>query len=259
MNKETLKKDLKEVIKKHHLNVNNIEIQEINTSENFYNTNSHIFDNEEYWFEKIEVDYMQWFLSDYDKTDINLDFIIGEENLIHSAVLDTIDNYKDCKDLISEVETMTLEQIKKEVNDDEIFNEILDNIMEYIKQEQFYDIRDHLFEWFGCYAEDAFNVIEALGYWTTYFAPRIADETIAFKTGLLPFEYDGEPYLALGGCGMDLSPRLDAYQALTDGTIPASSQFIRQPDYAKYVVGEKIFEEVVNVIKCSPIIHISTF
>jgi hypothetical protein len=56
---------------------------------------------------------------------------------------------------------------------------------------------------------------EALSMWPTYFEPLIFNEQIAVECGLTPFSYYCENYdrelqlLALSGCGMDLSPKLD--------------------------------------------------
>ena len=47
----------------------------------------------------------------------------------------------------------------------------------------------------------------------------IFDKEIALECGLTPFKYSELNLLALSGYGMDLSPRLDAYQVLTDHTV----------------------------------------
>lgn len=51
------------------------------------------------------------------------------------------------------------------------------------------------------------NLEEALAYWTVYFCPMSDDVDVALRVGLTPFYYEDDFYLALGGCGMDLSPR----------------------------------------------------
>jgi hypothetical protein len=90
---------------------------------------------------------------------------------------------------------------------------------------------------------------EGLGYWTVYFSPnRAEDEEIANECGLIPFKFDDEFYLALGGCGMDLSPKLDAYIALTIGEIPSNSVFFGDKDYFKYVIGESTYKKVLAKI-----------
>lgn len=87
--------------------------------------------------------------------------------------------------------------------------------------------------------------VEVLSYWCTYYEPRIKNVEAAHKSGLFPFEYEGTFMLALGGCGMDLSPKLDCYQALTDRSIPSNSTIFRQLDYFDYVSNlnhEEIFK-----------------
>lgn len=99
---------------------------------------------------------------------------------------------------------------------------------------------------------------EAIAYWTTYWEPERFDADVAARCGLVAFGFDDMKLLALGGSGMDLSPKLDAYQALTHGSVPADSMFIRQADYARGVVGDAVFEEVMKkVARESPEITIN--
>ena len=157
-------------------------------------------------------------------------------------------------------EKTTLEDLKAYLSE-KIFNEILEEIIESIAGNEFSGIEEHLPAWFDIqYPNETFNELEALSYWTIYFQPRIENEELAWKLNLIPFWFDDTFYLALGGCGMDLSPKLDAYQALTDGTVPSSSMFRnnRDHEYAKHVVGEETFNKVLETIKCDPTIHIQT-
>lgn len=117
--------------------------------------------------------------------------------------------------------------------------------------------RDEVENLFGidindCQIEMGDSEMESLSYWTIYFEPLRFDAEIAERCRLTPFLYnsDNREYelLALGGCGMDLSPKLDAYQALTLGTIPGDSMFIRQYDYAVHVVGPELAEEVMATV-----------
>jgi len=91
-----------------------------------------------------------------------------------------------------------------------------------------------------------FLLREALGFWTLYYQPEIEDVETAIRVGLVPFYYQERFYLALGGCGMDLSPKLDAYQVLTQGTIDPFSCLFSDPKYFRWVVGSKVFEEVLE-------------
>lgn len=93
---------------------------------------------------------------------------------------------------------------------------------------------------------------EKLAIWTIYFKPLRYDEEEAFKCKLLPFKYSDEEeeleLLALRGYGMDLSPKLEAYQALVSGTIDERSLIFSDPNYFKYVVGEEITQEVLKAV-----------
>jgi len=93
-----------------------------------------------------------------------------------------------------------------------------------------------------------FLLREALGYWTFYYQPEIEDVEVAIKVGLIPFYYKDRFYLALGGYGMDLSPKVDAYQAITQGTIEPYTTLLSDPKYFKWVVGPKVFKEVLGRI-----------
>lgn len=90
---------------------------------------------------------------------------------------------------------------------------------------------------------------EALAYWTVYFEPDYFDAEVAQKVGLIPFEFGDLQLLALGGCGMDLSPKLDAYVALTTSHIPEDSSFFRQRDWFDYVAGSAVAEEIDKLCK----------
>lgn len=85
---------------------------------------------------------------------------------------------------------------------------------------------------------------EKLSYQDVYFEPIIFDEEKALLCGLTPFTYKGINLLALSGGGMNLSPRLDAYQFLTHKTIDKNSLFFSDEKYFKYVVGEKIMNKI---------------
>jgi len=76
------------------------------------------------------------------------------------------------------------------------------------------------------------------------------NEEDAYKCDLIPFQltgdYEDTYCLVLGGCGMDLSPRLDAYYFLQTGNMdPASMYFCEgNKDYFKSLVSEEIFNAI---------------
>jgi hypothetical protein len=88
------------------------------------------------------------------------------------------------------------------------------------------------------------DLFEDLAYWTVYFEPQVKDVDAALRAGLVPFEYMGTFYLALGAAGMKLSPKLDVYQALTYGSVPGNSKLFDQEQYFEHVVGEELTAEV---------------
>lgn len=97
-----------------------------------------------------------------------------------------------------------------------------------------------------------------LNMWPIYFEPFIYHEKIAIVCHLLAFKFRGQKLLALGGCGQDLSPKLDAYQASTSGTIDRNSTFFTQKDYFKYIVGKDVTKQVEKAITLkNPIVEIS--
>ena len=134
------------------------------------------------------------------------------------------------------------------------------------------DDQETLAKAFGVDWNDELNAandeeMENLPYWTIYWEPcGTFDPDVAIRCGLTPFEFhsDHRDYslLALGACGMDLSPMLDAYQALVGGSVDPSSKFCHHAlvdhDYARGLVGEEVFNEVMQRIAISPTITIST-
>ncbi len=90
--------------------------------------------------------------------------------------------------------------------------------------------------------------LEKISYWSTYFEPLIFNKHIALECNLTPFIHHGTKLLALSGCGMDLSPRLDAYQALTDGTIDKKSHLFTELGYFEHVIGSSLAEKVKQAV-----------
>ena len=90
--------------------------------------------------------------------------------------------------------------------------------------------------------------LEKISYWSTYFEPLIFNKKIALECDLTPFVHHGTKLLALSGCGMDLSPRLDTYQALTDRTIDKGSRLFNDNAYFEHVVGSHLAAKVKQAI-----------
>jgi hypothetical protein len=83
------------------------------------------------------------------------------------------------------------------------------------------------------------------------YEPRIYDEAIADLCDLIPFEitkdYDNIELLSFGGCGMDFTYKLEAYQLLADGSYDERSNFAEKGiAYFEYYYGKD--SEVVKEI-----------
>ena len=76
------------------------------------------------------------------------------------------------------------------------------------------------------------------------------DEEDAYKCKLIPFIlYDEDEnieihLLGLGGCGMDLSPKLDAYFFLQTGKMDPASTYFRDKNFFKSMVSDEIFNAI---------------
>jgi len=131
-----------------------------------------------------------------------------------------------------------------------------------MSNENIFDEINYNFELFAEYHKDNFDCkdedelreqvynsfCEYIGYYSTYFEPIIFKEQIAFECGLTPFTTDRLNLLALSGCGMDFSPRLDAYQVLTANTIDKASCLFLDIGYFESVMGKSITKQIKKII-----------
>ena len=94
------------------------------------------------------------------------------------------------------------------------------------------------------------NFFEALSYWPIDFEPLVFNEKTALECALIPFVFEDTKLLALGGCGMDLTPKLDAYQLLTCGIIDKKSKYFskREEAYFEHVVGSSLYEQIGRIL-----------
>ena len=99
------------------------------------------------------------------------------------------------------------------------------------------------------YEEAHHELLENILMWNTWFSPEIDSIDTALKCNLIPFYHQGNFYLALDSAGMDLSPKLDAYQALTIGSVPSNSKYLTDTNYTNFILGKKLTEEVLNTIR----------
>lgn len=221
-----------------------VEVKTVRTYDSFYDKNDNIFDSSDYWYEDIEVDLKGLLMTDYE---LRTDFALADIDFIYDLALELDEDMNP---------DTTLDQLKASFPND--FNNLMKQIVEEIKSMDIYDLEDNMEALFGVSIAEI-DRLEPLAYWTVYFKPEKWDEETAWKCGLYPFYYKDEGYLALGGCGMDLSPKLDAYQAQTVHSIPSGSEFIKEPEYAQYVVGKAIFQKVMDAVKIDPEVHIRAY
>lgn len=74
------------------------------------------------------------------------------------------------------------------------------------------------------------------------------NEEAAYNCDLIPFKISNDEediYLvALGGCGMDLSPKLDAYFFLHTGKMDSASTYFSDKQYFKSMVSTETFNRI---------------
>lgn len=94
------------------------------------------------------------------------------------------------------------------------------------------------------------SFFEALSYWPIYFEPLVFNEKTALECALIPFVFEEIKLLSLVGYGMDLSPKLDAYQLLTCGMIDKKSKYFRKREkaYFEHVVGRSVYEQIGQIL-----------
>lgn len=228
---------IKNIIKPRSINVIDVSFKN-----DFYEKNDDIYDQFSNNVDDIEFYIDEWFES---IKSLNMDY----EPSTYSFTNDIIDEYIENEDEIEKLKTFTMKDIKEFYPQlyDELYNEIMENEYYFFDDDMLNDIFNIE------YPDETFDGYEQLAYWTIYFSPNIIDVEKAFQCDLFPFIYKGDFYLALGGCGMDLSPKLDAYQALTSGTIPNDSKIFNDENYFQHVIGKHITEQVKEKIKMEDI------
>ncbi len=83
------------------------------------------------------------------------------------------------------------------------------------------------------------------------FEPLIFNEEIALECFLTPFTFKEKGMLALPGYGIELTPRLEAYQTLVHNTIDRKSRFFSSgaDDYFESaLVGKEVSKKVLQAI-----------
>ena len=88
------------------------------------------------------------------------------------------------------------------------------------------------------------------------YEPRIYDEEVAHLCHLIPFEIQTRDedikLLSFGGCGMDMTYKLEAYQLLADGSYDERSYFAEKGiSYFEYYYGKdsKVVKEISKLLE----------
>jgi len=169
------------------------------------------------------------------------------------------DDDEEAEELFDEIkDTFTLGEIEEQYP--EFYNLIVGHLNTLTTEDfvaDIYEIANVIFD-----NDDPYEIIhdyESLAYCTSYYVPVFNDIVTALKVGLIPFKYDGDFYLALGGYGMDSRPKLDAYVALLHGVIPKDSKFFSDSKYFKYVVGNKVYEKILKNCRRTKTLYTITF
>ena len=137
------------------------------------------------------------------------------------------------EELQEKIKELEEEQDKLGIDNARKYNYLSGKIVKL--EDEYDDLDDADFEYDEIYWNNVYNYD---GYVNTGLAQRL---------GFGVLEHDGEEYMFLQGCGMDLSPKFIAYQALEFGAIdPSYVHKWESPDYVKHVMGEEIFNEVIK-------------
>lgn len=141
---------------------------------------------------------------------------------------------------------------------------IIDEFKNYLDKPEEFDftnkdwvnnLSDEQQDW---YYEAIHNLEESSLMLNGVWLPRIYDEEAANKCHLIPFKLITEDAdyecVSLGGCGMDMSYKLEAYQLLADGTYDPCSNFAEKGiSYFESYYGKNsdVVNEIKNLIKLS--------
>jgi predicted DNA-binding protein YlxM (UPF0122 family) len=105
------------------------------------------------------------------------------------------------------------------------------------------------------YYEAKYSLEEDCLMYNYVYEPRIYDEEIADLCGFIPFEiqteYEDLQLLSFGGCGMDFTYKLEAYQLLADGSYDERSYFAEKGiEYFECYYGKdsKVVREISELL-----------
>lgn len=154
------------------------------------------------------------------------------KNLIPSGLYDKpfhITEYMNVMDVDVDIIEFNMDLAKQHVLDRDDYQNATEEYFEDEVQGEFYD---------KVFTHNYYRKVDKNDY----------NEEDAYKCDLTPFIITGDDEdtycLALGGCGMDLSPRLDAYYFLQTGNMDPASSYFSDKDYFKTLVSDEIFNAI---------------
>lgn len=186
-----------------------------------------------------------------------------EPNGVHTKTFFTL-HYKseeDMQDALLDCNIEVSDYVIENYNGDRSLEGFINdlNLVDFETQEALEDQAEENYkEWLD---EEIDGVIDSIFMWMTYFEPRVYNEEIAIKCNLIPFKlYDPildnqTNLLAYGACGTDMSPRLEAYQYLTAGTVDEYGILIKilRHNHTRYednftaAVGKRVLDEIKQI------------
>ena len=229
-----------------------VDVQLYNIRDNFFKDNTQVMDDvHEDFGDWIRIDMDVWFKTDNPKVPDDL-FITEEiyESVDAKCWLNakewTIQDEEDenCGCFNDELETKMYSELSEEMKAD------LDGWWNELELEEASRI-EAVAEALGHNdLEEAYGVTQFLDNicWNTVFEPQEIDTEAGFRSGLLPFEQRDTFVLAFAGCGQDMSPHLNCYQALTSHSLPSDSKIFSDRKYFDYVSPVKS-DEILEMCK----------
>lgn len=151
-------------------------------------------------------------------------------------------------DLQSEQDVLSAAEARRDRADpDPVLDELVDDAQKVVEKLEKREkaIKDFLWEL------DRLEIEYDEVYWNTMWSMWGDEPDVALcqELGLGVLERDGDHWIFLRGCGMDLSPKLIAYRAIKYQAVTESDVHkFRDYDYFQHVVGKKMFSRVVAAL-----------
>jgi hypothetical protein len=261
IDKNTLKKAFAIFCKENGLDEAIVTVENHATDDDFFTQHKDLQSRHEWLGDHVSFDLDKWFKSENPTVPKDMYITIDVYNSVSAHCLANSDDWvvrdtesDECGEFDEILETMTYSELPSSLKadldlwwDDLTLEEasIIESVVGAIG---YVDLEAHY---------DSMHYLDEICMLNVFYEPRVVDEDAAFKAKLMPFCYrscdDDEIFmLSLAGCGMDLSARLDLYQALTSKTLPSDSQAfnVNNKDFFRSVCGVEA-EEVLKMCELS--------